>query len=106
MIITTELIIQIIIIILSFETFIPIILQYHYSTESYDDNKQDLDLQLKHSYSVRMVFASSIAVMAPFILEMLFDYFTNVKSTISVYWNKSKRNAIICFILPDIYILG
>ena len=104
---TTESIIQIIIILLSFEAFVPIILQYHYPTESYDDNKQDLDLQLKHSYSIRMVFASSIAVMGPFILEILFDYFTNITDKMNnVYWNKTKRNEIICFILPDIYILG
>ena len=107
MLLTTESKIQFIICLLSFINFIPIILQYHYPTESVDDNTEDLDLQLKHSYNVRAAFACSIAVMGPFILEALFDYITkDLERLNNVYWNKSLRNSLICFIIPDIYILG
>ena len=46
--------------------FLPIILNYHYSTQSDDDNIKDLDIQLKQSYNLHMAFVSSIAVMLPF----------------------------------------
>lgn len=92
---------------LSLLIFLPIILQFHYSLHSNDDNKQDLDIQLKNSNAVKMVFASSIAVIFPFLFEFLFDYVHNNSSAMNnIYWNKSHRLSFLCFLLPDIYILG
>ena len=54
--------------------FLPIILNYHYSTQSDDDNIKDLDIQLKQSYNLHMAFVSSIAVMLPFLFEYLLEF--------------------------------